>query len=274
MRLSVPADTSLAVKPGDVLCGEGTILPLKAPQRHDTPDFSRINILKGIVAEIRGGNISCTGKNTMSLSSLRENIRTKIKGNLIRAGLSRQSASLTCAIVLGDKNSLDKDTKQAYPVVRGDASSGCFGITRGYSRRTAVFFIIAFEKKGNAACGRYTRSALGIWMATGYSPPVLRALWMFSILTLSGLGGGRYSPVGALGVAGLADLVFFPNDLFSAGFQMSYAATLAIILLYRKNNRNCAPLFPRWADMTAKLFWWRLRHKRPCFRSYCIISTI
>lgn len=50
----------------------------------------------------------------MSLSSLRENIRTKIKGNLIRAGLSRQSASLTCALVLGDKNSLDKDTKQAY----------------------------------------------------------------------------------------------------------------------------------------------------------------
>ena len=72
MRLSVPADTSLAIKPGDVLCGEGTILPLKAPQRHDTPDFSRINILKGIVARNTRRNISCTGKNTMSLSSLRE----------------------------------------------------------------------------------------------------------------------------------------------------------------------------------------------------------
>lgn len=43
-------------------------------------------------------------------------------------------------------------------------------------------------------------------------------------------------------MAGLADLVFFPNDLFSADFQMSYAATLAIILLYGKISKLCATL--------------------------------
>lgn len=252
MRLSVPADTSLAIKPGDVLCGEGTILPLKAPQRHDTPDFSRINILKGIVAEIRGGNIFCTGKNTMSLSSLRENIRTKIKGNLIRAGLSRQSASLTCALVLGDKNSLDKDTKQAYQLSGAMHLLVVSGLHVGIVAALLYFLSSPLKKRKMLRAAVILVSLWAYGWLTGYSPPVLRALWMFSILTLSGLGGGRYSPVGALGVAGLSDLVFFPNDLFSAGFQMSYAATLAIILLYGKISKLCATL-PRGADMTAKL---------------------
>lgn len=252
MRLSVPAGTSPAVKPGDVVCGNGTLLPIKAPQVHDAPDFRRINILKGIVAEVRGGNIARTGENAMSLSSLRENIRTKIKGNLIRAGLSRQSASLTCALVLGDKNSLDKETKQAYQLSGAMHLLVVSGLHVGIVAALLYFLSSPLKKRKVQRAAVILVSLWAYGWLTGYSPPVLRALWMFSILTLSGLGGGRYSPIGALGVAGLANLALFPNDLFSAGFQMSYAATLAIILLYGKISKLCAGL-PRAADVAARL---------------------
>ena len=72
----------------------------------------------------------------------------------------------------------------------------------------------------------------GYGFLTGYSPPILRALWMFSVLLLSRLGKGRYFSLGALCLAGWADLVLRPQDIYSAGFQMSYAATAAVILSY------------------------------------------
>ena len=66
----------------------------------------------------------------------------------------------------------------------------------------------------------------------GPSPPVFRA-WIASALFLIGsLFNYRSSPLNALGVALMCELMISPLNLLNIGFQLTYLCTAAILLVY------------------------------------------
>ncbi len=71
---------------------------------------------------------------------------------------------------------------------------------------------------------------------TGFSASVTRAVVMTSLWLLAGLWQRHYSPVNTLAAAAIIILVVAPEQLFSAGFQLSFLAVLAILLLARPLN--------------------------------------
>ncbi|MBI4866833.1 MAG: ComEC/Rec2 family competence protein [Candidatus Wallbacteria bacterium] len=68
-------------------------------------------------------------------------------------------------------------------------------------------------------------------LMTGGRPAVLRAAIMAACLVVGQLSGKKSSPFNAIALAALILLAANPADLYSAGFQLSFAATLGILIL-------------------------------------------
>ena len=67
---------------------------------------------------------------------------------------------------------------------------------------------------------------------TGMSPSVLRAVFMFSVLSIAQISGKNYLPVNTLFFTGFALMLINPYTLFDIGFQLSFLAMLGIFLFY------------------------------------------
>ena len=228
--MAVPLSDTLEVD--DRVEGRAVLLPLQGALWAGEPDFRSIQRHKGVVGQLRDAGYRVVGREEFSGSALREAVRGAVREALMRGGVSRSAAELTLAVLLGDKGAIDPQTKKAYQlsgamhllvvsglhvgIVAGIVLALTFFLKRRRGLRTAVVLALLW----------------GYGFLTGYSPPILRALWMFSVLLLSRLGKGRYFSLGALCLAGWVDLVLRPQDIYSAGFQMSYAATAAVILSY------------------------------------------
>ncbi len=87
------------------------------------------------------------------------------------------------------------------------------------SRRNAVIFIVIL-----------------LWiyaLLTGFSPSVVRAVFMFSVLILAQEAGGNYSPINTLFFTAFILLLINPLVIYDIGFQLSYLAMLGIFSLYQ-----------------------------------------
>ena len=69
-------------------------------------------------------------------------------------------------------------------------------------------------------------------LITGGNPPVLRATLIVTVFELGRLLQRTASPMQSISLAGFIILLFDPADLFSVGFQLSFAAVIAIALFY------------------------------------------
>lgn len=240
--LAVPVDDTLRV--GDIVEGSAAVVPLRAPMDPDEPDYRAINHRKGVIGEFRSLGYGIVGQETFSGERIRYGVRKYVRESLVRCGVDREAAEMTLAVVLGDKGAVDPQTRKAYQL------SGAMHLLVVSGLHAAIIAAIVFGLTFFLSRRRALRVAVvlallwGYGYLTGYSPPVVRALWMISILLLSGLGKGKYFSFGALCFAALADLAVRPEDLYSAGFQMSYAATAAVILSYGNIVWLCRGLYP------------------------------
>jgi competence protein ComEC len=65
----------------------------------------------------------------------------------------------------------------------------------------------------------------------GFTASSIRAVIMYSVLVIVPLFEERYDGISSLSFAGFVTLIFMPFQMFSAGFLLSYSATLSIIML-------------------------------------------
>jgi competence protein ComEC len=103
---------------------------------------------------------------------------------------------------------------------------------------------------------------LAIWayaLLTGLSVSVVRAATMLTVYALFSLGGRRRSSLGVLSFTALVMLLVSPASLFDVGFQLSFAAMLAILTLQ--------PLFERLVSRD-----WLLEH--PLWRWLWGLTTV
>lgn len=76
---------------------------------------------------------------------------------------------------------------------------------------------------------------------TGFQPPVLRALIMIIIFFLARLMDRQWCTLNNLAIAALIILVVQPLSIRAASFQLSFAATAAIILTTQRIAARCRP---------------------------------
>ncbi|MDP6777105.1 MAG: ComEC/Rec2 family competence protein, partial [Candidatus Latescibacteria bacterium] len=159
---------------------------------------------------------------------LRRLIRRAIDKNL-----SGGPAGLLKGMLLGEKRSVPEPVRQAFTDSGVNHVLAVSGLHVGLIA-AAAFFVCRGLGMGRAGTGVATVIVLVVYAAVTRLPPsVLRACAMASAAILGALIDRDGEGINVLGAAGLGILAWRPRDLFDIGFQLSFAATGAILLLYR-----------------------------------------
>lgn len=138
--------------------------------------------------------------------------------------------AVLAAMTLGDKSALTKELRETYSVTGASHILALSGLHLG------IIYLLLFR----LTLGR-RRSwlsqviiILSIWafaFLTGLSTSVIRSATMISIYALFSVGGRHRSPVNILCFTAIVMLLVNPASLFDIGFQLSFSAVLAILLL-------------------------------------------
>ncbi|TNF50038.1 MAG: ComEC family competence protein [Bacteroidetes bacterium] len=140
------------------------------------------------------------------------------------------------AMILGDKSSLDSEVRSLFSDTGAMHVLAVSGLHVGIVMIILMTIMSWFSKwiKRNTAIILVTCLLWGYALITGFSPSVLRSVFMFSILILAQLSGRQNVPLNTLFFSAFLLLLIEPNFLFDPGFQLSYLAMIGIFLLYPK----------------------------------------
>jgi competence protein ComEC len=107
-----------------------------------------------------------------------------------------------------------------------------------------------------ALCGPLVGRRVSLWLAlavvvgytvlVGFDPPIVRAAIMGGLTLLALLAGRQTLALNSLALAALAMTVLNPYMLWELGFQLSFAATLGLILFQPPLKRATYRLLTRW----------------------------
>lgn len=172
---------------------------------------------------------------------LPERIRHRI-GMFIGKKLSAPGSGLYKAILIGDRGEIPPD------ILENFKAAGCMhilaisGLHMGLLAMLSLLVLIWLLKRSTWVILHVpvmkTAALISLLPITGYAliagfnNPVVRALLMTTAFILSIVFDRQKSLLTNIATAGLAILVWRPTSLYSAGFQLSFAAVTAIAIIY------------------------------------------
>ncbi|MDE1192516.1 MAG: ComEC/Rec2 family competence protein [Arachidicoccus sp.] len=180
--------------------------------------------------------VSLPQNNTSFFEVLLNNTREKIIQTIDENIAGKEEQAVAKALLIGYRNDLDKDVLQAFAnagVIHIIAISGMHLILIG------GIFLWIFSPLKRWKNGKLIQVLLVlsiVWFFTfiaGGVPSITRAAIMFSVFICAVLFGRQYAIYNSLAFSALLLLLINPYNLWDAGFVLSYAAVLSIVLFYK-----------------------------------------
>lgn len=170
------------------------------------------------------------------LMALAKKLRRTLLQKLEEKSVFDNTYEVSAAILLGYDFLMDAETEQDF------VRAGAMHILCVSGLHVGVIFLImsfllSFLKNSNA--GKYVRIVLllltvwGYAMLTGMSPSVQRASIMLSFFIVGEAFSRLKDSYNTLAASAFAMLLIDPMLIYSVGFQLSYAAVIGIISIYR-----------------------------------------
>ena len=165
---------------------------------------------------------------------------------------SRQIAS---ALLLGEKDGLDREVRKAYSETGTMHILAVSGLHVGIIYAILLFPLQRVSSKSKIKKAYLIGVVLLIWMyafLTGFSPSVIRASFMFSLFTLGQMRDRKPSVWNILAFSAMVMIAVNPEVMFEVGFQLSYTAVAGIVGLQ--------PLIVRWWQPQSRIleYFWQL----------------
>lgn len=238
-------DPHQAIAKGDRLVIEGSVAPITRVPDPGGFDRRAWAASRGIAHEMLGG----PGRWHLAGHAWRwtevfDGLRTRIGAWLEESGLSQSERALVKAMVLGERDELDSDRRDAF------VRSGTIHVLAVSGMHVGlIYMVLTFVSGwwGKSTRARWIRGLLvllALWFyagLTGASPSVLRATVMFSLFTVAGAARQRTDHLNSLFAASLVLLLWDPGMLLQASFQLSFLAVLGIILFLRPIEQLWSP---------------------------------
>lgn len=162
-------------------------------------------------------------------------IRRHLLNTLTDSNLSESEFAVAAAILLGQDEILDDETRQDY------AGAGAMHVLCVSGLHVGIIFlafnlILSFlKKKGSQKLIKTLLLILFIWsyaLITGFSPSVLRATVMLSFIIVGEAFGKKGNIYNSIATSAFLLLLINPLMIMEVGFQLSYAAVIGIVSLY------------------------------------------
>ncbi len=167
-----------------------------------------------------------------------------------RSLMGDREKEVASALILGFRQSLDKDLKASY------ADAGVVHILAVSGLHVGIIYLVLQYILLGWMPSRYKKNIgitlvlLFLWgyaAISGFSPSVLRATTMFSFIAI-GKSIDRYNSIyNNLAASAIVLLLINPSILFEVGFQLSYAAVVGIALFFKPIHDLWIPK-SKWLD--------------------------
>ncbi|MDF1719523.1 MAG: ComEC/Rec2 family competence protein [Minwuia sp.] len=228
---------------GDRIMVRATLLPPSPPVEPGAFDFQRYAFYRGIGANGYAMGpviITATASATAQpIAQIRDGLTARI-----RAALDNAAGGVAVALLVGERGGIPasdtaalRDAGLAHLLAisglhMGLVSGFLFWLIRlGLALRPAI--ALHFPIKKIAAVAALT-GALAYLLLTGGSVPTIRAFVMVGLVMLAVLTDRRAISLRTVALAALVVLAMTPETLLEPGFQMSFAAVVALVAVYER----------------------------------------
>jgi competence protein ComEC len=257
LRIRLRATDALAVSPGDMVSVRALVRPPSPPDVPGGWDTQRDAFFAGL-----GGYGFAIGPSRLVTSAppdLWRGIRERIAGRIM-ADLPGARGAVAATLLTGLGSAIPADDRAAFQdsgLAHLLAVAGLhIGIVMGLTFFCLRIALSAFEYPAlhwptRRIAALAALAAGGLYLAlTGGHLPILRSFAMAALFTLGILTNRRAISLRSLAFAAMLLLAWSPAELVGVGFQMSFAAVLALIA-------TAEVLSPFMARLRAG-GWWRL----------------
>lgn len=162
------------------------------------------------------------------------NLRNYLKSSL-ETHLKGKELAIALALILGDKSLLDSEITASFTNTGAMHVLAVSGLHIGIIMQIMMVFLSQFASFINRK-NAVLIVVVTMWIyafITGLSPSVLRAVFMFSVLSYGQISGKNYSAINTLFFTGFVLFMINPYTIFDIGFQLSFLAMLGIFLFYK-----------------------------------------
>jgi competence protein ComEC len=226
----------------------------KNPQYFDYAGFMNN---RNVYAIINDDHFVSFSVNDFSINAISSKYRQNLVSALEEAGFKENHLKLMQALILGQKQAINKETYNDFAEVGVVHILAVSGLHVGI-----VLLIIQFLLKPLGRLPKYGKtlkvilSIMALWCfaaLAGFSPSVMRASTMFTFLAFGQLFRRKTNTINMLCLSAVVLLLINPQFIFEVGFQLSYAAVFSIIMLYPVFSKLYRPKFwiPRLFVYTA-----------------------
>ncbi len=225
---------ALALRAGNRIRAQATMTPYSRCGRPMEFNYEHYLLNKGFCAgafvPVRAWQLQ---SKHLSLRAKTDALRDCLVDNFRQAGLEEEPLALVSALVLGYKDLMEAEQRQAF------SSAGVAHILAVSGMHVSILFLLLdkllfFIKPGRAGlCFKQSLLMALLWFysfVTGMSASVLRAVLMCSVSALGLCLGKRSNSWNILAFSAFVLLIVNPCYLLDVSFQLSFVAVASILL--------------------------------------------
>lgn len=238
------------ILPGHKVYVSGTLRELPAASNPKAFDYGRYLARNGFSGQmfIRTDDLQVLGNSSpATLRLIAANVREGVLQTLHRYGVSEANLPVISALLLGDRQGLDREMTEQF------IRSGAIHILAVSGLHVGILFLMInallslFFNSRHPARIIISVTLLVIYaFITGFSPSVSRAVLMFAILQIGKAFNREANMFNLLCVSAFILLICNPMFLFHAGFWLSHLAVAGIVAYYPVINGLFAFRFIVW----------------------------
>tara|TARA_R110002072_G_scaffold302060_1_gene483568 strand:+ start:33250 stop:35124 length:1875 start_codon:yes stop_codon:yes gene_type:complete len=155
--------------------------------------------------------------------------------SVLESHLSGDELAVAQALILGNKGMLTSELKTSFSQAGAMHVLAVSGLHVGIVLFLLMYILKQFPRIFSKKSALLT-ALIVIWIyagITGFSPSVLRATIMFTVLSLGVVLGRKGNAINVLFFSAFLLIIWNPMIIYDLGFQLSYLAMIGIFSLYR-----------------------------------------
>jgi competence protein ComEC len=236
-------DTADGIDIGNTVTVKGTLREFSKAENPGQFDEIGYYRAKGFACKLYVSSFAVTDARKKPLKNMLGRLRERLSA-VYDAVLPEEEAGLVKALVLGDKSTLDDDTRDLY---RRNGIAHILAISGLHISLVAagLYALLRALKVPLKPAAAVTFGIVFCYgMLTGFSVSTVRAVFMTGVRMLAQILGHSYDSGEACALCGLGLLFIHPLMLFGASFVLSFAAAIGIGYFTRE--------FAKWEKTSEK----------------------
>jgi competence protein ComEC len=228
-----------AINYGDLLFFKTRFNPIRSngnPKEFDYARYLRIHNIHH-QAYVKSGDWEVVGNESNSILAGIFGLRSYLSDLLNHSSMSAKNAQVANALILGQKEYLDKDVLRSYSSAGAMHVLAVSGLHVGIIMLILTSLLSPFKRVKHGKRLFIVLVLGGIWfyaLITGLSPSVMRAGVMFSFIVIGKELQRDTTVYQSILVSAFILILIEPFIIFQVGFQLSYLAVLGIVYLQPK----------------------------------------